>query len=63
MAVDPQELGHLHTGLGWPADQQIQPLEPWFLATITFMLEPLLEDVRSLSNKRSQRASQSPYHR
>jgi hypothetical protein len=52
MAVNSQELGHLHAGLSWPTGQHIQHLEPWFLATITFMLEPLLEDVRILSYDR-----------
>ena len=53
LAVDSQALGHLQAGLSWPTGQHRQHLEPWLLATITFLWEPLLEDVRILSHDRS----------
>jgi hypothetical protein len=50
--IGKSELSHLQAGLSLPTGQPIEHLEPWFFAAITFLLAPLLEDVRTLSNDR-----------
>jgi hypothetical protein len=36
IAMDPEQLGHVPAGLGLSAGQEVEHLEPWFLATVTF---------------------------
>jgi hypothetical protein len=52
IAMDPQQLGHSLACLSVPAGQQIQHLEPWFFAAITFALQALLEDLHIFNNDR-----------
>jgi hypothetical protein len=43
VAVDAQHLCHLLAGLGWPAGQEVEPLEPWLLAAIMRALQALFQ--------------------
>jgi hypothetical protein len=38
MAVDAQQLGDALAAVGLPTGQEIEPLQPWFLATMVFMV-------------------------
>jgi hypothetical protein len=52
MAVDSQQLGDVPACLGLTAGQQIEHLEAWFLAAITFALQALLQGLYILRNNR-----------
>jgi hypothetical protein len=52
MAMDPQQLGDILARVRLPARQQIEHLQARFLAPVMFMLYPLLESLRILSNNR-----------
>jgi hypothetical protein len=36
--MDTQQLSYVPAGVGLPADQEVEHLEPWSLATIMFAL-------------------------
>ena len=52
IAMDAQQLGNALAGLRWSAGQAREHLQAWFLATVMFMLQPLLEGIRTLGDDR-----------
>jgi hypothetical protein len=52
LAMAPQELSHVPAGVGLPTGQEVEPLEPWSLATILCVLQARLEGCRLFTNDR-----------
>jgi hypothetical protein len=52
MAMDPSSLSHGPAGVGLPTGQEVEPREPWLLATIMFVLQVRLAGCRIVTHDR-----------